>query len=912
MHRVVTRALPALVSGWLLAGPCAWASVGEGAPWWRQQKLVFMWGQWNHARTDKSQNFWRADLPRALFDNVAAAGATVFVECRWYKPEHARHAHELGMRYFATKLQSDLPGFAGRVWVDASGEERSTRLGYPYKCPLDESVYAAWLVEPHLEGVRAGLIDGIHVDWEYYGGNGEATGICYCLDCFATFLDRRGIEAEAPVPAARAALLEQRDLVTAYAGSFHQRRIEMFTGLRERLQAARADLLFSSYDIKPVARMTVILRAWNTPEVPLIWLDQRHYATDDRQPWWESYSERLRKEGCLYVPGGWTQALFGGQASQVSAARWIYEAAVNEDGCWLWFERELDDEILRAYAAADDRLKAVQSRIGAYLLQGTRDPNLATAVEWTGRPELEQAVRTYGYRFEDSYVVHVNNVDAEWPLRTRIRLPRLTTADTWTVRDPLTGLYYTHDERKSALWTTDRLRGGGVVLVMEPRSDRFLLMAPAHGDAGIDASRLIRSRDFSALPDHDRGAATASAGGGEAARDRPDVSGDLVYTATEPMGLEGPGGPLTLGNAIRTVGGDGSDPRRVRQLCGHLWSPRYAPDQKRIAFVHDAGGRGQIWVAGVDGANAMNISRNRFCDRAPVWSPDSERIAFVSDRDGDWNIHVMKADGGEQVRLVDHAGLDRAASWSPDGRRIAWESHVSGMPAIWVSDADGGNRRPLIRPDRPLRVVSLNTGRTSGSLPGDTVSGMSDNTIRLTDPVWSPDGEHIAAVELGMVTYDHVGVVISADGSTLRRLVFLQSIGGLCWSPDGRRLAGTSRVHGGAYGTERSGIFFVNLDGPYWPTWIHEAGPPAGPRIGGAPPPDMLTWYAHGSARPRRVLKSFTSLTWSADSRTLAFSSDLDPSGAFHIYTVPAEQGAAPRRIDRSRSAWPQQVMWRP
>ncbi len=54
------------------------------------------------------------------------------------------------------------------------------------------------------------------------------------------------------------------------------------------------------------------------------------------------------------------------------------------------------------------------------------------------------------------------------------------------------------------------------------------------------------------------------------------------------------------------------------------------------------------------------------------------------------------------------------------------------------------------------------------------------------------------------------------------------------------------------------------------------------------------------------------SLMGSPDGRTLAFSSDLDPSGAFHVYTVQAAEDAESKRIDASQSVWPQQIMWRP
>ena len=147
---------------------------------------------------------------------------------------------------------------------------------------------------------------------------------------------------------------------------FSRRRFEMFTRIREKLHAVKPDLLFSSYG----ALITDFTRAMNMPQTPYLFLDSRHYYNDDRQPWWESYSRRLRAEGYLYIAGGWTNSLFGSQASQVSAARWIYETSINEDGVWLWFEHELTDEMFGAYAVADRQIRAAVSVAGDFLFLG--------------------------------------------------------------------------------------------------------------------------------------------------------------------------------------------------------------------------------------------------------------------------------------------------------------------------------------------------------------------------------------------------------------------------------------------------------------------------------------------------------------------------------------------------------------
>ena len=1063
---VFTTAI-ALSAGTALAGEA-------GAPWWKNEKILFMWGQWNHARTDKSVDFWEGTLPRELFRNVAQAGGTVFADVRGCRLGHARFAHEFGLKYFATLYVNSLPNQAGgRTWVKQSGED------HWFKCPLDQASYERWLVEPHLEGLREGVVDGVHVDWEAYGGHGEAKGLCYCDDCFATFMRGRDEEEAAPGKTRRFAWLRQRDLTDAYEADFHQRRFEMFTGIRKKLHAIKPDMLFSSYGTS----FSDFTRAVNTAQTPFIFLDARHYYNDDRQAWWESYGTRFRQEGYLYIPGGWANSLFGAQASQVSAARWIYEAAVNHDGCWLWFERELDDEILRAYATADAQIRQVQHKVGKHLFRGERDGTLATVVEWTGRPRLERAIVQQTYRLGSEFLVHLNNVDTDWPVRVRVRLSRLPQAGRWTVRDGMKDLVYSPDGA-SDQWRTDDL-DEGVPLTLEPRSDVFLVVSPARDGPAAGPARLLLPRRFSVLPDHEVASATAGpvkpmirlyvmknaifgseletllpstekivdlpkddwrfrmdkqdvgaaedwfqpktatedwtpieiesfwgpkggSGAGWYRRDvdipdlpegkriflhfgavdehmvlwidgvyagdydreisvgwdqpfavevtgkltsgrhhlairvhnataaggiwqpvsvlvggkvgddahaaapqspRDGASGRLVYTATESMGFGGAEGGLTIGNVIRTADLNSDEHVRIRQLRGHLWSPQYSSDAQRIVFVHDAGGRGQIHVMNTDGSDVVNVSNNAYCDRSPRWSPDGERIAFMSDRDGDWDIFVMAADGSDQRRLAGHPGLDRAPAWSPDATRLAWESHVSGTPTVWLCDADGDNSRPLVPPDRQVEVQLPEHDR-DGVHEYEVEPEFTDNTFYMMDPVWSPDGKRIASVTL--IPYGTTVTVTEVDEPRMLLLIrWLPGAAGLCWSPDGAHLAGSYRTAPNE--TERSGIFVIKADGSdenRKGKWLVDVTP-QGPRLGGARRHGLMSWYTHGSAQPRRVVKTFTSLAWSPDGGSLAFSSDMAPSGAFHVYTIPAD-GGDPWRIERTRSAWPNHLAWQP
>ena len=157
-------------------------------PWWRQRKMVLMWGHWWPSRqADDGSSLSKSDperrLPASLFRNLSQAGATVYVEGWGFEAANARLARAAGLRSFASVFSYDLaariaPKHKDKVRraVVQSGElSDEKKMG----CPLDAFLYEQWIVAPFVSGLNEGLIDGLHFDWEPYAGYGEAD-ICYC------------------------------------------------------------------------------------------------------------------------------------------------------------------------------------------------------------------------------------------------------------------------------------------------------------------------------------------------------------------------------------------------------------------------------------------------------------------------------------------------------------------------------------------------------------------------------------------------------------------------------------------------------------------------------------------------------------------------------------------------------------
>ncbi|MGH9967020.1 MAG: TPR end-of-group domain-containing protein [Pyrinomonadaceae bacterium] len=226
---------------------------------------------------------------------------------------------------------------------------------------------------------------------------------------------------------------------------------------------------------------------------------------------------------------------------------------------------------------------------------------------------------------------------------------------------------------------------------------------------------------------------------------------------------------------------------------GDVLQPNYSPHKTRIAYWSRptrAGKREDIWTIPADGGEAVPITNGSTQDLNPVWSTDGKYLYFSSNRGGSvnvWRVGIDENSGRtlrepEPVTTIGAATSALQLSFSRDGRRL-----------VYIAQEDIRN----------LRKIAFDpiTGKTSGE-PISITRG----SLQLWFPDASPDGEWLTACSRGQQR--HV-FIIRTDGTDLRDLTDdnFRNDGWPRWSPDGKRIAFTSRRTGNYE------LWVINRDG---------------------------------------------------------------------------------------------------
>ncbi len=121
----------------------------------------------------------------------------------------------------------------------------------------------------------------------------------------------------------------------------------------------------------------------------------------------------------------------------------------------------------------------------------------------------------------------------------------------------------------------------------------------------------------------------------------------------------------------------------------YFYEPSISPDRAEIAFVSG----GDIWSVPAAGGEARLLVSHPATEYRPLYSPDGRRLAFTSARTGNGDVYLLTLDSGELKRLTFDDGFDQLDAWSRDGRWLYFTStarDISASNDIYRVGVEGG------------------------------------------------------------------------------------------------------------------------------------------------------------------------------------------------------------------------------
>ena len=210
--------------------------------------------------------------------------------------------------------------------------------------------------------------------------------------------------------------------------------------------------------------------------------------------------------------------------------------------------------------------------------------------------------------------------------------------------------------------------------------------------------------------------------------------------------------------------------RHVRQITRHnnlCVSPRFSSDGRQLAYSSYHRGNQNLYITDLGQSQLTRaLSRREGMNLAPAFAPDGRSMIVTLSKDGSPDLYLLDMQGQIMERLTKGSGINVSATYSPDGKSIAFVSDRSGRPQVYLMNLRSSRARLL------------------------TLQGREN-----VEPSWSPKGDKIAYTSLTGGHY-HIFTISAEGGSPTRLTSSYGDYESPSWSPDGRQIVFSRKRNG--------------------------------------------------------------------------------------------------------------------
>jgi dipeptidyl aminopeptidase/acylaminoacyl peptidase len=196
---------------------------------------------------------------------------------------------------------------------------------------------------------------------------------------------------------------------------------------------------------------------------------------------------------------------------------------------------------------------------------------------------------------------------------------------------------------------------------------------------------------------------------------------------------------------------------------GFSYGGTFSPDGQRIAFITNASGVPNVWVADTDadGSSLQQLTDSGDQVDGVSWNPVNDTLAVDIAPGGGLNrqIYLLPAAGGELQMITAGGRVNNwLIGWSDDGRFLSYSSNVENAAGMdcWVHDTETGESR-LIAKNQGIGACQLSPDAKRAVVWRMVSRGNSD--LYLVD-LQGPPAQHAEQHPEQHLT-PHVGVALS-------------------------------------------------------------------------------------------------------------------------------------------------------
>ncbi|MBT8066559.1 MAG: Tol-Pal system beta propeller repeat protein TolB [Gammaproteobacteria bacterium] len=118
------------------------------------------------------------------------------------------------------------------------------------------------------------------------------------------------------------------------------------------------------------------------------------------------------------------------------------------------------------------------------------------------------------------------------------------------------------------------------------------------------------------------------------------------------------------GPQVYRISAKGGAPERITFEGSYNARPRFSPDGKRLAVVHNDRGNFRIGVMDIDKKNLLIVSQGRQ-DESPSFAPNSDSLIYATRQGRNGVLETVSADGLIRQKMASGSGDVREPVWSP-------------------------------------------------------------------------------------------------------------------------------------------------------------------------------------------------------------------------------------------------------